>query len=212
MCKGQEKECEEKGWVTLNRKLHVVSVWKTSCGEKKQHKNIISAATTPHLSRTYLTISWKASGYQSINRLSRCAEAWWAGVHLRSRQQSKIGTSPWSSHALFPLVWPPDPDTCLNVRVAAYRHVPPSHSEHPSPPSPLLLHLLSSLLCYLCVVQLSEHTAKTMWEKWDREEVRTSHLCEREPEIDDQLWENNRGTCLKLTDELLYSAFTFSLP
>lgn len=73
-----------------------------------------------------------------------------------------------SSHALFLHIWPPDPDTCSNVSSAAYHHVPPSHSEHSSPPSPLLLHLLSSRSCYLCLAEPSEHTSKTMRVKMGR--------------------------------------------
>lgn len=141
----REKECVfkefEESCVTLKRELHFSSVWRTEVWrrltaqqqQQKKGKLTPSRCRPPHL--TYLTICWEARAYQSVNQPSRCIDGWWVGVHPRSREQSGMGAQVWSSHALFPPVRPPDPDTCLNVRAAAYRHVPPppQRSEHPFP-------------------------------------------------------------------------------
>lgn len=111
--------------------------------------------------------------------------------HKRAKQMyrsppctSSLGTkgkSAWSTSALFPLIWPCDPDTCLNVSAAACGaqrtslfHI--STSSHPS-----------AAIC----VRLSA-VNKTTWTKEAKGEVSASHL-----QIDNQQKWN--GTCLKVT-------------
>lgn len=79
--------------------------------------------------------------------------------------------------ALFPVIWPPDPDTCLNVKAAAYHcfaaitRRASLYSPAPPPLLPLLLFVFSS-------AQWAH--GKKQREKNDRVEVRTGQFCQGE--------------------------------
>lgn len=81
--------------------------------------------------------------------------------------------SGWSSSALFPLIWPCDPDTRLNVSAAACDRALPPHGQHLSSPSPPRLIPLLPFAFRLSSAN------KTTWTREDGEEVRASHLSKR---------------------------------